>query len=42
MPRLPIVDGAPGERRRDEFKTDRHAALPRNVEEGHLQTNAAL
>lgn len=39
-PQLPAVDGATGERRRDESKTDRHAALPRNVEEGQYRQQA--
>ena len=32
IPPLPTVDDATGELRRDGSKTDRHGALPRNVE----------
>jgi hypothetical protein len=32
---IPAVGAIPGDRLRDRFKTDRHAAPPRNVETGH-------
>jgi hypothetical protein len=34
MPPLPTVNGKSGKLRRDGSKTDRHGALPRNVEKG--------
>lgn len=37
VPPLPTVNGTTVERRRDGSETDRHAALPRNVEEGQYR-----
>jgi hypothetical protein len=37
LPSIPTVGAMTADRRRDGFKTDRHTALPRNVETGNCR-----